>query len=221
MKQNLLINLYIALKEFIRKDDNLLLSMAKWKSMNCIKPEDCIIDDLQHVYELYSSFKKEEFNTLYVIPSLKVFIEEVEKRCNRIGKMNVSKAILSIIQLEIYLNRAFEQESSFGYQCDYMDMVKFVTGIDIEISISLFDYGIYQKDIYEECFDEEMNIYIIEFLQAIKNKKLKEIFDRLKIWDFFYAIYNECKKALELLEEDNNINVFNIGKKKIKNKFEL
>lgn len=218
---NKYIHLYIALKEFIRKDDNLLLSMAKWKSMNCIKPEDCIIDDLQHVYELYSSFKKEEFNTLYVIPSLKVFIEEVEKRCNRIGKMNVSKAILSIIQLEIYLNRAFEQESSFGYQCDYMDMVKFVTGIDIEISISLFDYGIYQKDIYEECFDEEMNIYIIEFLQAIKNKKLKEIFDRLKIWDFFYAIYNECKKALELLEEDNNINVFNIGKKKIKNKFEL
>ena len=135
--------------------------------------------------------------------------------------MNVSKAILSIIQLEIYLNRAFEQESSFGYQCDYMDMVKFVTGIDIEISISLFDYGIYQKDIYEECFDEEMNIYKIEFLQAIKNKKLKEIFNRLKIWDFFYAIYNECKKALELLEEDNNINVFNIGKKKIKNKFEL
>ena len=195
--------------------------MAKWKSMNCIKPEDCIIDDLQHVYELYSSFKIEEFNTLYVIPSLKVFIEEVEKRCNRIGKMNVSKAILSIIQLEIYLNRAFEQESSFGYQCDYMDMVKFVTGIDIEISISLFDYGIYQKDIYEECFDEEMNIYKIEFLQAIKNKKLKEIFDRLKIWDFFYEIYNECKKALELLEEDNNINVFNIGKKKIKNKFEL
>lgn len=216
---NTYIHLYIAVKELIKRKDNLIFIMKKWNDVECYEWESKQIqNDLQYVFQLYSEIETKEFNKWYIIPELKAFINDINIQYSKLGKMNVSRAILNLIRLEINLNKAFEEECAIGYTYSYMDFIEFVTGINIEAELSSFDYGIYQKELYEKCFDEEENEYKINFLQVIKDKNLRQIFDKLKVWDFLYSIYIECEKILEILENNDELKPYEIGKQNIKNK---
>ena len=53
----------------------------------------------------------------------------------------------------------------------------------------------------------------------MKDKELRKIGDKLKIWEYLYDIYLQCEKARNILIDNKNADVFNIGKKYIEDKY--
>ena len=94
-----------------------------------------------------------------------------------------------------------------------MQIIKFVRGKDMDYDLAGFDYGIYQKELYDNCYSEEYGLYEIEFGKIIKDTELKNIFDKLKIWDYLYNMYLDTEKALKILEEDEKIDMYQIIQK--------
>ena len=72
---------------------------------------------------------------------------------------------------------------------------------------------------YQKCYNKENDEYDLDFVEIVKDKELRKIGDKLKIWDYLYDIYWQCKKAINILIDNKNADVFNIGKKYIEDKY--
>lgn len=213
------IHLYIAVKELIKRNDNLLKIIENWNEIEEDLKSDNISEMKQEIFEIYSELDTIGFNKLYIIPALSVFIKQIKEGCNKIGKINVSKRILELIQIEIELDCEFELYTTFWKEYIPIWFIQFITGTELQWDISNFEYSIYQKKFYEKCYDEEKKTYILNFNKIMKDKELKEICSKLKIWDYLYDIYIESKKVLDMLKENKKINVHNISKKDIVYKY--
>lgn len=216
---NKYIHLYIAFSELIKKNDNLILIMHEWDNLSD-ENADYVCDREQQILQLYSEMDTSKFNQFYLIPALKIFVNELKSRYNKLGKINVTKAVMELIKLEIHLNRKFEIIESYGFEYLPMAFVEFVTNINLyHENMQCFDYAIYQKELYERCYDKNTDTYILDFNKMLKEKELKEICIKLKICDFVYDLYKSCEKTLNLLENNNDINVYNIDKEAFLKKY--
>lgn len=133
--------------------------------------------------------------------------------------MKVARAIVNLLEIELFFNMAFQSLGSIGRRPLYIELVEFVTGMEIFEDLAQFDYGIYQKILYQKCYNKEENEYDLKFVEIIKDKELRKIGDKLKIWDYLYDIYLQCEKARNILIDNGNADVFNIGKKYIEDKY--
>lgn len=205
---NTYIHLFVAVNELIRTKDILIHIIIDWSSN---MSEKNMNDSIQKIFYLYSELNRKEFNEYYVGTSLAYFTKEVKYRYNNIGKMKASKAIINFIEPTIFLDRTFEYMGSIKRMEIIMDIVEFVTGANLELDLSRFDYGIYQKELYKNCYSEEFEEYEINFSKIIENVELKKLFDKLKVWDYFYNIYLKCEKALNILYKDDETDMHKIG----------
>lgn len=215
---NKYIHLYIAINELVKKQANLLIIICEWEKLLDEKLDD-IYDEKQKILQLYSEIEPEQFNKLYLIPALKIFINDVKNRYKKMGKINTTKAIMDLLELELHLDRRFKIIGGLQFRYPPIDFVEFVTGIDLNKDMQFFDYGIYQKMLREKCFNEKIGAYILDFSKMLREKDLKEICDKLKICDYIYDMYKSCEKTLELLENDNKCNAYNIEKESLYKKY--
>lgn len=215
---NKYVHLYIVINELIKRKDSLLTVICIFQNSDTEEVVDFIIENKQAIFQLYSELNISEFNKTYLIPALKIIVNGVKNKYKKIGKINASKAIIDTIQLTINLDLEFRTVGIEIKNWLIMDFIKFVADIDIQWDLNIFDYGIYQEVFYQKCFNDE-HLYVLNFNKILKDKELKIICDRLKIWDFMYDIFLECEKALEALHEDSNLNVYHIAKKDIEKKY--
>lgn len=216
---NKYIHLYIAVSELIKKNDNLILVMHEWDNLSD-ENADYVCDSEQQILQLYSEMDTSKFNQFYLIPALKIFVNELKSRYKKIGKINVTKAVMELTKLEIHLNKKFEIIESYGFEYLPMAFVEFVTNMNLyHENMQCFDYAIYQKELYKRCYDKKTDTYILDFNKMLKEKDLKEICIKLKICDFVYDLYKSCEKTLNLLENSNDINVYNIDKEAFLKKY--
>ena len=210
---NSYIYLYLATNELVKNKDNIIFLYDKEQDDNYVK------ENKQKIFELYSQINTSEFNKNYIIPALKSLVIEVENRYKKIGKINISKFFMYYLEPELSLDIGFNLISIIEREFIPMDFIEFVTGVNLWDDLENFDYGIYQKILFDKCFNEEEQAYILDFNKILKDKELKMICAKIKIWDYIYDIYLECKKTLEKLEGNNNINCYHISEETIKNKY--
>ena len=203
------IHLFIAINESIKRKDNLFQIFLEWKRD---ETEKDIEDEIQHILYLYSEINRKEFNCCYLRFSLQYFINEIN-RTNNMGKIKTSKAIIDFIEPTLYLDKTFAYIECIKRMDIIMQIIKFVRGKDMDYDLAGFDYGIYQKELYDNCYSEEYGLYEIEFGKIIKDTELKNIFDKLKVWDYLYNMYLDTEKALKILEEDEKIDMYQIIQK--------
>lgn len=215
---NKYIHLYLAVNELIAKRRNLLEIIINWIEDEEDK-EKMINESLQEVFHLYSEINRKEFNSLYVITALEYFINEIKINYKNIGKMKVSRAIIKSLELTSYFNKAFECIGNVNRTQLFMVFVEFIIGSNIESDLARFDYGIYQKVLYQKCYNKENEEYEINFIEIMKDESLRNVFNKLKIWDYLYDVYLECENALKILLKNKEADVFNIGKKYIEDKY--
>lgn len=216
---NTYIHIYIATNELIKRKDNLLKIILDWTECYEFEDEDeLVIDQLQNIFYLYSETDRKHFN-YYVFGALNYFINEIKCQYNKLGKMKVARAIVNSSDIEVFFNMAFQSLGSIGRRQLYIEFIGFVTGMEIFEDLTRFDYGIYQKTLYQKCYNKEENKYDLKFVEIIKDKELRKIGDKLKIWDYLYDIYLQCEKARNILIDNGNADVSNIGKKYIEDKY--
>lgn len=216
---NTYIHIYIATNELIKRKENLVKIILDWTEHYEYEDEDEIfMDQLQNIFYLYSKIDRKNFN-YYVFGAINCFINEIECQYNKLGKMKVARAIVNLSDIELFFNMAFQSLGSICRRQLYIEFVEFVTGIEIFEDLSRFDYGIYQKTLYQKCYNKEENEYDLNFIEIMKDKELRKIGDKLKIWEYLYDIYLQCEKARNILIDNKNADVFNIGKKYIEDKY--
>lgn len=212
------IYLYMAVNELIKQKDNLMKIIDDW-NIDEDDENDSIVDMKQKIFQLYSELNTKEFNEYYVIPALSTFANVVEIKRKTSGKMGVSRAIIEILQLGIGLDEKFDMCWNINIEHKMMWLVNFVTGVHLEWDIGWLDYSIYKDELYEYFYNKEEEMYEIDFNEVINTKELREIFAKLKVWDYIYDIYCETVKILEQIEKDNSLNVYNIAKEKLEQKY--
>lgn len=169
--------------------------------------------------QIYAALDIENFNRYYVLMALKVFIYEIENKYRKIGKMKVSKVIMDSINIVLKLDKSFILESFSSRRLIYLPFIEFITGTDLGWDFERFDYSIYQKELFEKSYSKKENCYILEIKEMMKEKVLKEMLDNIGIFNYFYDIYQECKKTISLLEENIYLNPYHIAERKIKFKY--
>ena len=216
---NTYIYLYIAVNELLKRKSNLLQIILDWEEADEDEADNVyFIDQLQHVFYLYSEFARREFNNM-VIGMLNCFLNVIERSYEKIGKMRVSRAVVNILETTLYFDVMFDYLGNINKLPMYMLFVEFVTGTNIVDDLCKFDYEIYQKVLYKKCYDNEDYGYNIDFRKMLEDKELRTIGEKLRIWDYIYDVYLQCDKVTEILENDRNIDVFNIGKNYIEDKY--
>ncbi len=217
---NTYIHIYIATNELIKRKENLLEIIKDWTDIyqNDEYEEEQIIEKLQNIFYLYSEIDRKNFN-YYIFGAINYFINEIESKYDKLGKMKVARAIVNMSEVELFFNIAFEGLGNISKRPLYLEFVEFVTGTELFGDLARFDYGIYQKVLYQKCYNKENDEYDLDFVEIVKDKELRKIGDKLKIWDYLYDIYWQCKKAINILIDNKNADVFNIGKKYIEDKY--
>ena len=216
---NKYIHLYLAVNEVIENKMNLLEIMFCWEDIEEKEQDETIMEHLQNIFYLYSEINRREFNIFYLIGALKTFEKEINQENQKVEKMQVAQKIINSIEPTIYLNKAFEAIGNINRIPIYTTFIEFIIGDAIENYLFRFDYGIYQQTLYQETYNKENEEYEIDFKKALKNEKLKEDFEKLKIWDYLYDIYLEIKKTIEKLDENIEIDAFCTSKKYIEDKY--
>lgn len=212
---NTFIHLYIAVKEMVNRKASLLQIILDWEDADPDEEDDVyIIEQLINIFYLYSELDRKEFNNI-ILGMLSCFVHSISNQYEKVGKMKVSKAILNSLETSIYFDVEFEYLGSINKLPFYIWFVEFVTGTNIVYDLFRFDYEIYQKVLYEKCFNEENGEYEIDFRKMLEDKELKVIGEKLKVWDFIYEVYLQCERTVDILRKDINTDVFNIGKKYI------
>ena len=206
---NTYIHLYIAVKEILMREEDLLEVIIKLVD-NSKGEDDDIIDKLQKILYLYSEFDRVRFNQ-YLFGALNYLKNEIEARCNRIGKLNVSQAIIDLLEITISFSETFVYMGSFRKMALYLEFVEFVIGARIADDLIRFDYEIYQKILYEKCYNKDTKQYDINFAKVIKDNELKDAFGKLRVWDYLYDVYSKCNIVLEILKNNIEANDFGIN----------
>lgn len=216
---NTYIHLYIATNELIERKENLLQIIINWTDNENYDEDEEIVEKLQNVFYLYLEIDKKGFNE-YLLGALKCFVNEIQiQYYDKIGKLKVSRTIVNSLEVTLFFDRTFEFIGIINRLPLYLEFIEFVTGTKISDDLARFDYEIYQKTLYEKCYQKEEERYKISFTKMIKDKELKAVGGKLKIWDYLYDVYLQCVNTINILQEDKNANVFNIGKKYIEDKY--
>lgn len=218
---NKYIYFYIALKEIDKKNDDLLLTIVNWMEKEFDIEDESLIEKRQNIFRLCSEIDRVKFNKKYVIPALSSFICMIETKCRSKGKMEISRAIINMISPEIELDFKFDFVSNLNCIYPFSWIVHFVTGIELEWEVGLLDYAIYQKQLYEKCYDEKEDVYILKFKEMLKDKELKDICSEVGVFDYLYDIYSACVETLLEIFENPSIDTYNIKNKELREKYDI
>lgn len=217
------IYLYIALEEIKNKQEDLLIIIINWIEEFDGKDieKEKMIDKRQDIFHLYSEIDRANFNKRYVVPVVNLFVNSVQERAKSKEKLEIVKSIIDITSIEIQLNEKFDIECNWSRAYVFSWLIYFITGLEIEWDIGSFDYSIYQKQLYQKCYDPEEDVYILNFKEIWKDKELNKICSKLGVWNYLYDIYLSCIETVELIQKNSQADVYHIAKKKLEEKYNI
>lgn len=206
------IYLYIGLEEVKNRKCELMCIIDSWN-------ENELYTKVQEILQIYSEMDRINFNDKCVIQPLTVFISMIKKEDRINGKMRVSREIIDLFDIEVYLDDEFNVVSNLSNFCILSCIISFVTGSEIEWDIGLFEYSIYQEELYQKCYDEEEEMYILNFKDILKDKSLRNICSSIKVWNYLYDVYLICVEVLEELKKHPEMDVYHFGQSRLIEKY--